>query len=150
MKDLVILEKEGVFIPSAGKSIKGTVHCVAADNLGAHSLSGLVESFTGPYMCRFCLANSSEYQTQEVRGGAFSPRTKEDHSLHVQTVSDDSSLKHFFGVKRSCPLTDKLAHFHFVSGYPPDVLHDVFAGIVARELALCIQIFTKKKYLNLT
>ena len=76
LKDLVTLEKEGVFIPIAGKSIKGTVHCVTADNLGAHSISGLVESFTGPYTCRFCLGHSSEYQTHEVRGGTFPPRTK--------------------------------------------------------------------------
>lgn len=86
LKDLVTLEQEGVFIPSAGKSIKGTVHCAAADNLGAHSISGLVESFTGPYTCRFCLGHSSKYQTHKVRGGAFPPRTKEDHRLHVQTV----------------------------------------------------------------
>ncbi|XP_030248211.1 uncharacterized protein LOC115566456 isoform X2 [Sparus aurata] len=150
LKDLCILEQEGVFIPSAGKSIKGTVHCVAADNLGAHSISGLVESFTGPYICRFCLGHSSKYQAHEVRGGAFPPRTKEDHSLHVQTVKENLSLTHSFGVKRSCPLTDKLTHFHFVSGYPPDVLHDIFEGIVPRELALCIQVFTKNKYFNLT
>ena len=46
-------------------------------------------------------------------------------------------------------ITDKFNHFHFVSGYPPDVLHDLFEGIVPRELALCFQIFTKKKYFNL-
>lgn len=47
-------------------------------------------------------------------------------------------------------MTDRLNHFHFVSGYPPDILHDLFEGIVPRELALCFQIFTKKKYFNLT
>ncbi len=98
LKDLCTLEQEGVFIPSAGKSIKGTVHCVAADNLGEHLISGLVESFTGPYTCRFCLGHSSKYQTHEVRGGAFPPPTREDHSLHVQTVREDPSLTHFFGV----------------------------------------------------
>lgn len=80
----------------------------------------------------------------------FPPRTKKDHSLHVQTVRENPNLTHCFGVKRSCPLTDKLNNFHFVSGYPPDVLHDLFEGIVPRELALCFQIFTKKKYFNLT
>lgn len=65
----------------------------------------------------------------------FPPRTKRDHSLHVQTVRESPNLKHCFGIKRSCPLTDKLNHFHFVSGYPPDLLHDLFEGIVPRELA---------------
>lgn len=47
-------------------------------------------------------------------------------------------------------MTDKLNHFHFVSGYPPDLLHDLFEGIIPRELALCVHIFTKKKYFSLT
>lgn len=150
LEDLGTLEQDGIFISSVGKSVKGTVHCVVADNLGTHSISGLVESFKGPYICRFCLGHSSEYQTHEVRTGVFPPRTKKDHSLHVQTVRENPNLTHCFGVKRSCPLTDKLNHFHCVSGYPPDALHDLFEGIVPRELALCFQTFTKKKYFNLT
>lgn len=59
LKDLATLEQEGIFISSVGKNIKGTVYCVIADNLGAHSISGLVESFTGPYICRFCLGHCS-------------------------------------------------------------------------------------------
>ena len=125
------------------------LYTVVADNLGAHSISGLVESFTGPYICRFCLGHSSEYQTREVRTGVFPPRTKKDHSLHLQTLRETPNLTHCFGVKRSCPLTDKLKHFHFVCGYPPDILHDLFEGIVPRELALCFLIFIKKKYFSL-
>ncbi len=60
----------------------------------------------------------------------------------MQTVRENPSLMHCFGVK--------LKHFHFVSGYPPDVLHDLFEGIVSREAAFCFQIFIKKKYFNLT
>lgn len=63
LKDLATLEQEGIFISSVGKNIKGTVHCVVADNLGAHSINGLVESFTGPYIYRFCLGHCSEYKT---------------------------------------------------------------------------------------
>lgn len=69
--------------------------------------------------------------------------------MHVQTVQEKTNLTNFFGVKRSCPLTEKLEHFHFVSGYPPDVLHDLFEGIIPRELALCFQVFIKKKYFSL-
>lgn len=70
--------------------------------------------------------------------------------MHTQPVHENPSLTHFLGVKRSCPLTDKWTHFHFVSGYSPDVLHDLFEGIVPGELALCIQVFTEKNYFNLT
>lgn len=60
LKDLVTLEQVGVFISCLGRNIKGALHCVVADNLGAHAISGLVESFNGPYVCRFCLGHSSE------------------------------------------------------------------------------------------
>ena len=43
LKDLATLEHEGILISSVGKNIRGSVHCVVADNLGAHSISGLVE-----------------------------------------------------------------------------------------------------------
>lgn len=33
--------------------------------------------------------------------------------------------------------------------YPPDLLHDLFEGIVPRDLALCLQVFIKSKYFTL-
>lgn len=94
---------------------KGSTQCVVAD-LGAHSISGLVESFFGTYFWRFCLGNSLEYQAHKTWTRVFPLRTNEYHILHVQT------------------------------GYPPDVLHDLFEGIVLASIvfsALCFQIFTK-------
>lgn len=150
LKDLSVLEQEGVFVPCAGKNIKGTVFCVAADNLGAHSLGGLVENFTGPYICRFCLGSHSEYSQKEVRCGEFPPRTKETHNLHLKAVEDDPTLPHCYGVKKACPLTKKLNHFSFATGYPPDILHDLFEGIVPSELAHCLNTFIKNKYFTLS
>lgn len=46
LKDLHTLEKDGIFIESAGQSIRGTVLCVAADNLAAHGLAGFVQVFS--------------------------------------------------------------------------------------------------------
>ncbi|XP_039905983.1 uncharacterized protein LOC120745310 [Simochromis diagramma] len=102
LKDLVTLEQEGVFISCLGRNIKGALHCVVADNLGAHAISGLVESFNGPYVCRFCLGHSSEYQTYEVRSGVFPLRKKDDYDLHVQAVKENPNLVPHFGLKR-CP-----------------------------------------------
>lgn len=44
LKDITSLEEDGLYIPSLGKRLKGTVFCVVADNLGAHSIGGFVES----------------------------------------------------------------------------------------------------------
>lgn len=78
LDDIAILEKDGILIPVIGKTVKGTIYCVVADNLGTHSVAGLVESFSGPYICRFCLGEHADFQEKEVRSGAFNIRTKED------------------------------------------------------------------------
>ena len=56
---------------------------------------------------------------------------------------------HCFGVKRECVLTKNLSHFHVVAGYPPDVAHDVFEGIVPVELAYCLKSMISKKLFTL-
>lgn len=71
LRDVVILEQQGLYIPHLGVFIKGTIQCVVADNLGAHGLAGFVESFSGQYFCRFCTAQLPDIQTQEVKTGFF-------------------------------------------------------------------------------
>ena len=85
-----------------------------------------------------------------MRSGAFSPRPKEAHEQDILARLENPTLKHTHGVKRQCPLTDKLEHFSFVSGYPPDLIHNLFEGIVTYELALCIDLFITNKYITLT
>lgn len=147
LNDLVILEQQGLFIPQLGAIVKGTVQCVIADNLGAHGLAGFVESFSGKYFCRFCTAQLSDIQSQEVKSGAFQLRSKENHELHIRTAQEGQV--NYFGVKRSCVLTDSLTHFNVLRGYPPDIVHDLFEGIVPVELARCIGVLLLKKYFTL-
>jgi len=68
--------------------------------------------------------------------------------MHVQKVLSDPKSSHCCGVKRQCPFSEKLDHFHVTSGYPPDVLHDLLEGIVPVELALSFDVLIKKKYLS--
>lgn len=46
--ELRTLEKDGVFIESIGKVVKGTVMCVVSDNLAALALAGFLKSFRAP------------------------------------------------------------------------------------------------------
>ncbi len=85
-----------------------------------------------------------------MHSGAFPPRTKENYDLHVQSVKRNPALVQCCGVKKGCPITEKLSYFHFVTGYPPDLLHDLFEGIIPLELALCLNVFIHKKYFTLT
>lgn len=59
-------------------------------------------------------------------------RNKELQQLHVNTAQAKGGT--FFGVKKACIFTERLAHFYVTSGYPPDVVHDLFEGIVPVEL----------------
>lgn len=147
LNDLKNLEENGVFVPSLGKTVKGTVFSVIADNLGAHSLAGFVESFSGSHICRFCVGQRSQFEEAEVRAGVFPLRTKQQHELDIQEAL--ASRSHCHGVKKHCTVTQRLSHFYVTTGYPPDVLHDLLEGIIPLELALSIDIFIKKKYFSL-
>lgn len=149
LKNIGSLEEDNLYVPSLGKRVKGTVFCVVADNLGAHSIGGFVESFSSSHVCRFCLGERLQFQVSEVRSGAFCDRTQQQHRVHVQTALDNTNQSHCFGVKRQCPLTDKLKHFDVLSGYLPDMLHDLFEGIVPFEVALCLNVLIKGKYFTL-
>lgn len=133
-----------------GVSVKSTVVFVAADNLSAHSLAGFLESFTINKFCRLCLASSSDVQQHKVISVCFVQlRDKESHNKHVQEVRKDPGLSGIYGVKGACPSTENLEHFHSVSGYPPDILHDILEGIVSAELSLCLTHLTGKRYFTL-
>ena len=108
-----------------------------------------MESFSSTHVCRFCLGERSQFPVSEVRTGAFCPRTIQEHRVHVQIAQGDKSESHCYGVKGQCPLTEKLKHFDVLSGYPPDLLHDLFEGIVPLELALCLNTLIKWKYFTL-
>ncbi|XP_051813200.1 uncharacterized protein LOC127536542 isoform X4 [Acanthochromis polyacanthus] len=145
--DLKTLEDHGVYVPLLGTSLKGTVHSVVADNLGAHSIAGFIESFSGDYFCRFCTARSCEISSHCVASGVFNLRTKEEHAEHVQIAVEN--VTHHLAVKRECALTKNLSHFNVVTGYPPDIAHDIFEGIVPFELAYCLNFLIAKKFFTL-
>lgn len=147
LQDLIILEKHGVFIAGLGEFVKGTVQSVIADNLGAHGIAGFIESFSGVYFCRFCTGERSDIQDKAVQSGHFNFRTKDLHETHVQFARENSTI--CCGVKRECFFTKNLSHFHVTRGYPPDIVHDLFEGVVPVEIALCISEIFSKKYLSL-
>nr|XP_054599134.1 uncharacterized protein LOC107389155 isoform X1 [Nothobranchius furzeri]XP_054599135.1 uncharacterized protein LOC107389155 isoform X1 [Nothobranchius furzeri] len=147
IRDLLFLEQSGLYVPKLGKTLKGTLQCVVADNLAAHGIAGFVENFTGDYICRFCTAKSSQYQTTEVNRGTFTLRDKNIHSDHLKSL-EGTEISSCYGVKSNCVLSE-LLYFDLTKGFPPDLAHDVFEGIVPFEIALCLGVFIKKKYVTL-
>lgn len=147
VQDLKTLEKHGIFVERLGECLLGTVLCVSADNLGAHSLAGFQESFIMEHPCR-CMVKKSEIQQREVRTGAFESRTKLNHDRGVEEVLKDQSLVKQYGVKGSCVFRE-LDYFHTVGGFPPDLMHDLLEGVIPVEMAVCLNDLINKKYITL-
>ncbi|KAK0142283.1 hypothetical protein N1851_020018 [Merluccius polli] len=144
LSDLKTLEEVGVYIETFGDCLKGTVYSVAADNLAAHGLAGFNESFRSTYFCRFCLATKQKCKYQML----YLMRTKDLHDKHVQEIQNNDSQKKY-GVKQSCVLSDHLSYFHPITGFPPEILHDLFECVVPVELAHCLKGLIAKKYFTL-
>lgn len=144
LRDIQTLEQDGVFIESIGKAVKGTVLCVAADNLAAHALAGFSKCFRSQYICRFCTASKDQIQAHDVGSGEFRMRTKNSQDVDVDAalhwVSQGQS-----GVQGACA-RQGLRYFHTVAGFPPDILHDLLEGIVPVEIALFIGEMIHHKY----
>lgn len=125
---------------SWSECVKGTELYVSADNSGAHSFAGFQESFTVQRPRRHCMAQRSDIQQREVRSGACECRTSQDHDRQVSEVLENPNL-----VKKSSVLIDNLEHFCTVTGFPPDIMHDLLEGIIPVEMSLCINDMIPKK-----
>lgn len=129
LEPLIKAIAHGLFVRRLGASVTGTIVYVSADNLGAHSLDGFRECFNGGKFCRFCLADRNDIQCCQVKSGNFTLRTQESIDNCVFELQHNERLKSVDGVKRACPL-DRLCYFQTAKGFPPDILHDLFEGIV--------------------
>ena len=59
----------------------------------------------------------------------------------------DDTIK-LFGVKHICPL-NSLQAFHCTTGFPPDILHDLFEGVICQDLLGIIRILSLKKWFSI-
>lgn len=98
IKDLGFLEKKGVYIEAVDTFVKGTVFCVCADNLGAHSLAGFKEAFNVEKFCRFCCISRDQIGNCEPSN--FPLRTVTQHDSFVEQLK--LSDKPVNWVKSSC------------------------------------------------
>ncbi|KAI7813834.1 hypothetical protein IRJ41_002408 [Triplophysa rosa] len=146
VKDIKTLEQVGIFVPALQQYVKGTVFCVCADNLGAHGLAGFQESFIVDNFCRFCLI--SHKQLARTEPGDFKLRSPEQHNSLLKELQNDDQLRSLNGVKKECALSKHLSYFHPITGFPADVLHDFFEGIVPLELSLCLKDLISKRFIS--
>ncbi|KAF7206913.1 putative LOC107373498-like protein, partial [Nothobranchius furzeri] len=129
VRDIKVLESDGIVIPLYGGCVRGSLVQVTGDNLALHSLFGLVESFSARYCCRFCLAEKDDFQTEFSEDSPkIILRTKDTHTAHCQEMAGYPSLPYVFGVKSSCAL-NSLTYFHTSENFAVDVMHDILEGV---------------------
>ncbi len=146
IKDLGFLEKKGVYIEALDTFVKGTVFCVCADNLGAHSLAGFHEAFNVEKILQILLHQSRPNWKLWAKELFHWERWRNTILCGTTQVSDKPKPC-VNGVKSSCALS-KLSFFHPVTGFPPDLLHDLFEGVVAVELSLCLKELIRKGFIH--
>ena len=128
-------------------TLHGIVVAFSADNLGAHSLFGYLESFSANRMCRFCLAHKSEIQ-ELFHEKYFILRTRDSYDNEVKRLRDADYNASQSGIKRGCIL-NSLKHFHCTEQSVPDCMHDICEGVGSYEVELILQSLIDKNFVTL-
>ncbi|XP_039907141.1 uncharacterized protein LOC120745971 isoform X1 [Simochromis diagramma] len=97
LADLKSLETDGIDVD--GETVKGSLYCIAGDNLGSHCIGGFTENFScSQYFCRYCEVTRSEFYADPNACGP--PRTPETYDaavadLQSETIQDVRGIKVF-------------------------------------------------------
>ena len=62
--------------------------------------------------------------------------------------SDQEDTVELFGIKHVCPL-NSLESFHSTTGFPPDILHDIFEGVISQDLLGIIRILSCNQWFSI-
>lgn len=149
MVHLKELELDGIMYK--GENVVVRVQFVQGDNLGQHTIGGLIESFTGNYFCRFCEMLRENFledqETGEFREAAW--RTPDSFQTCLRR-KESQRLENYKGVKRDSPL-HQLKYFKvFQPRLAPCIGHDLFIGGVAdHDLAVMINHFISQGWISL-
>ena len=151
LEDVRDLETVGVYVDALGAHLQGSISFVAADNLAAHMLFGMAQSF-GPNVvrfCRYCVStNSKALKEKRHDFSEWENRTPVNYAYHLQQIDYGLADGSTYGIRSDCVLHKCLHYFHATKGFPPDISHDLLEGIVQFELALCFEHFIEKKFLK--
>ena len=66
----------------------------------------------------------------------FQLRDVDEYDTFLEELRQNDNLQNINGVKRECVLSKHLAFFHPITGFPPDVWHDLFEGVIPVELSV--------------
>lgn len=116
---------------------------IIGDNLGIHSIFGLVESFRANYCCRFCNVPRAVSKMLCVEDKTLL-RTKENYMTDVELNNVSVT-----GIKEVCVWHD-LKSFHLTENLSVDIMHDILEGVCNYTLLVVLNnLIFEKKYFSL-
>ncbi|KAK3920798.1 Acyl-[acyl-carrier-protein]--UDP-N-acetylglucosamine O-acyltransferase [Frankliniella fusca] len=139
--DLKDLEENGILFK--GKTVPVTVEFMLGDSLGQHLIGGFIESFSGEFMCRFCVITRQDMKADPLI--TKEPRTIADYNRCALRAMLTGS--HCKGIKATCEL-NQLKYFHASSHLVPCVAHDCYEGAFSWDMAGIISGFVEKKWFS--
>ena len=122
-----------------------------ADNLAAHTIGGLTESFSNVQkVSRYCHCSSADiqkswdFQDCKLRtAGEFDQAVLE---LERSEFNRLQCLKE--GIKSKC-LLHAISGFHIINNTPPDIAHDLYEGLIPFVVSGVLTDLVKRKVLTL-
>ena len=179
IEDLKMLEAGVTVFYPVQRLVKCGVLLHPADNLEAHMVGGFSQSFSSKDICRMChikhpdlLENIHNYGSEphakwtveEYDRAATIVENKSTHhqedslddedssegeaNSDEEEIEDENDEVQLYGIKHRCPL-NSLEAFHSTSGFPPDILHDVFEGLVSQDLLGIIRILSLHNWFSI-
>jgi hypothetical protein len=127
-----------------GLTLHGTLVLFSADNLGAHSVFGFLESFNARKFCRFCDASKGDKKFLESE---YMLRSQTSYDNCVSRLTDADYNPSLTGIKGGCILNE-IPYFHVVSNYALDAMHDLLEGVIPFELQAILPELIRKKFLS--
>ena len=154
VEDVNMLSCKGIEVNLSGTIRHFNVGLLAflADNLAAHQLGGFKESMSFAYrICRTCMA-TKDLSAKAFLESQFILRSAKEHTQQCKRLEgplrDHYSIT--YGINR-CSILNDISNFSVAQNLPHDIMHDLFEGVVPRELKalLCyfcydLQLFTVK------
>ena len=119
----------------------------SADNLGAHSLFGFLESFSANRFCRFCTVNKTDSQ-KLFKCDKLHRRTKAEYNDIVSKLHTPNYNSSETGIKKGCVLNE-LQYFHCIDNIVVDSMHDLLEGVAPYEISLIVQSLIEIGYVTL-
>lgn len=134
VNEIHILETVGIDI-GGNRVLKGTLACVAYDNLGGNVSFGFAEGFNAFCYCRVCESSNAECKKM-VKENAQSIRSRKSYEKQLKIIESSVEVKYdqTKGVKRYCTLNE-LEYFHVVGNIPVDPMHDLNEGVIPHLMA---------------